>query len=120
MALTMPDVAAATHPESFRTRPAPAKAALKVPNSVRKQSEWERDAWACRRAIRLSDLDMKDVEQELDVKAPQLSAWLNADERPQIERFKSSARLYAHILMAELEQSGLYEIETTVRVRRTA
>ena len=118
MPSTVANAAVLTRPESFQTRPAMAKAALTVPNTVRKQSEWEREAWAMRRAMRLADMDPKDVCAELDVKPPQLSAWLNADERPQIERFKSCDRLYAFVLMAELEQSGLYDIETTVRLKR--
>lgn len=114
----MQTATAAALPESFRTRPQPAKVALKVPNSVRKQSEWEREAWAMKRAMRLADMEQKEVCDAIDVKPPQLSSWLNADERPQIERFKSCERLYAFVLMAELEQSGLYEVVTTARLIR--
>jgi hypothetical protein len=108
-------------PERVRMRPVQAKAALKVPNSVRKQTEWERDAAACKRALRLANIDdQKEAADELGMSKSQLSDQLAARERPQIERFRSSARLYGYILIAQAEQHPeTFDVVTTITVRRS-
>lgn len=108
-------------PESFRERPRPAKASLRVPNSVRKQDEWSRDADDCGRAISLARMTMKDAADELGMGVSQLSDQLHANERPQTERWRSSDRLRGPYLIAQAErQPDLFDIVTTIHVRRTA
>ena len=114
----MPVPAQHAHPESFRTRPQPAKAALKAPNSIRKQDEWARDAGDCRRAIQLAKMDEKDAAEELGMSRSQLSDQLNANERPQTERWRTSDRLRGCYLIAMAErQPELFDVITTITVK---
>ena len=113
------------HPERVRTAPALAKGAPKPPNAVRKHSEWARDAAVCRRALRLADIDdQKEAADLLGMSKSQLSEQLAGRERPQVERFKSSERLYPYWMSAEMEaltkqQPDLYEMVMTFRMRRS-
>lgn len=104
-------------PKTVRTRPETAKAALKVPNAIRKHAQWLVDAGLCRDAIRLSRMEPKAVAAELGLSPSQLSDQLAANERPQTERFRASDLLRGPWLVAEAEYYQEFDVVRTIVVR---
>lgn len=122
MASSLAAAAGTAHPERLRITPRPAKATLDSPKNLRKLDEWKRDAEDCVRALQLARVEtLKEAAVLLDMGPSQLAEQLAARERPQTERFRGHDRLRGPYLIAQAErQPDLFDVVTTIHVRRTA
>lgn len=74
-----------------------------------------------RRASEIAGLDRNQTADELKVDPAQISRWWSGDENPQMWRYDDCYRLRSALLIAEAEAHGAgVEVETTVRIKRTA
>ena len=76
---------------------------------------------AIERALLLSNLSKQEAAWEMGyTDASALSRWISGVETPQFARLFSVMRLRAALVIALAEIAGNVEVETTVRIRRTA
>lgn len=87
----------------------------------------EDDAWkagvgrAIERTKGLSGLTLKEFADAVQRDERQVARWISGAERPQVDAIFAVASLRQHLIVALAELAGAgVEVETTVRIRRTA
>jgi hypothetical protein len=121
MADSMRDRLDAVHPKMLAAELRPQAKADRKPLA---EAEWRRQIGRLiERALELAHLTKQDISAAMGYEPPDQSAisrWIAGVERPQFDKLFAVDRFYDAWVIASAEANPRVEVETVVRVRRSA